>query len=134
MSLKPAIICIDDQREVLAAIQKDLMPLMDKVDVIDCESVNEAMENMSELEHSGQSVIMVISDHMMPEKTGLEFLAELRLNDHWKSLKLILLTGYAAQGDLIDANENVLDASLSKPWEKEHLLQTVLSFLEKDGS
>ena len=47
------IICIDDQREVLATLGKDLEPLETHCEMLSCESAEEAGEVLEELDAAG---------------------------------------------------------------------------------
>lgn len=72
---------------------------------------------------------IVISDFMMPEMNGIEFLAETRrLHPYsWR----ILLTGRATLATALHALEDgTIHRYISKPWDSERLLNLVSRFLE----
>ncbi len=50
------VICVDDQREVLSAVLKDLAPLTQWLNVEDCESADEALDLMDELDAEGEFI------------------------------------------------------------------------------
>lgn len=123
---KPAILCIDDQREVLAALVKDLEPLSEYFDLIDCESGDEALSVLDELHVGGTPVALVISDHVMPGISGVELLTKLRQDDRFAKARLLLLTGLATHDDTIRAiNEAAIDRYVAKPWQPAELLSNV---------
>lgn len=62
------IICVDDQREVLDAVLKDLASLSKVFHIEDCESADEALALMDDLDAEGEHIALVISDHVMPEE------------------------------------------------------------------
>lgn len=64
------IICVDDQREVLSAVLQDLEPLSRWINIEDCESADEALELMDDLDAQGEWVAVVISDHVMRAKVA----------------------------------------------------------------
>ncbi|MCB0504833.1 MAG: response regulator, partial [Cyclobacteriaceae bacterium] len=66
---KIVIVLIEDQREVLEAIAKDLAPLEDAFMIEECDSADEAGELMENLDSEGDYVALIISDHIMPGKT-----------------------------------------------------------------
>ncbi|MHC5067435.1 MAG: response regulator [Planctomycetota bacterium] len=121
------IICVDDQREVLAALVKDLerLPGAEAYDIIPCESAADAREAIDEVLTAGERVALVISDHVMPVTTGLEFLAELTDDERLSDTAKVLLTGYAAHEDVIQAQTRFLDGYLTKPWDSTHLLSAI---------
>lgn len=72
---------------------------------------------------------IVITDQRMPEMTGIEFLEELqKLNN---APIRILLTGYSDINAVIDAiNKGHVYRYLSKPWDTNDLINTILSSYE----
>ena len=73
---------------------------------------------------------IVISDYMMPDMNGLEFLMKVK-EDHPDVIR-ILLTGYADKENAIKAiNEVGLYQYIEKPWNNEDLLLIIRNGLEK---
>ncbi|UXI00279.1 response regulator [Photobacterium sp. TY1-4] len=124
------IICVDDQREVLSAVLKDLAPLNDYFQVEDCESADEALELMDELDAEGEHIAVVISDHVMPGMTGVELLSRVSQDQRFTQTKKVLLTGQATHQDTIEAiNRARIESYFEKPWTAEALLTTVRSLI-----
>ncbi|MCC4797305.1 hypothetical protein BCT30_06440 [Enterovibrio norvegicus] len=116
------IICVDDQREVLSAVLKDLAPLADIFHIEDCESADEALELIDELDAEGEHVALIISDHVMPGKTGVELLTEVSAGTRFSHTRKMLLTGQATHADTIEAiNSACIDRYFEKPWKAELL-------------
>ncbi len=123
---KPAILCIDDQREVLAALVKDLDPLSEFFYLVDCESANEALEVLDESASSGNAVALIISDHVMPGTSGVDLLSKVRADKRYAGVRMLLLTGLATHDDTIRAiNEAKINSYIAKPWQPEQLLAEV---------
>lgn len=121
-----AILCVDDQREVLAALSKDLAPLAGCCDVLEAESAAEAQALIDELEDAGVPLAVIISDQVMPGTTGVELLSKLERAGRHPHLRKILLTGQATQADTIAAiNEARVDSYVAKPWDVDALLDIV---------
>lgn len=119
---KIVIILIEDQKEVLAAVAKDIDPLEENFVIEECDSAAEAEELMEELDAEGDYIALVISDHIMPGKSGVEFLIEINEDDRFRPTKKILLTGLATHQDTINAiNNAAIDRYLEKPWDPEQL-------------
>ncbi len=124
------IICVDDQREVLSAVLKDLAPLNDFFHVEDCESADEALELMDELDAEGEFIALVISDHVMPGKTGVELLTDISQDPRFTQTKKVLLTGQATHQDTIAAiNRARIESYYEKPWKADALLTTARSLI-----
>ena len=124
------IICIDDQLEVLDSVVRDLKYFEDFFSIEECTSVDEALELIEELDAKGQHIALVISDHIMPKKHGVEFLGQLAKDHRFLATKKILLTGQATQSDTINAiNDANIDHYFEKPWQKENLIAKVKTLL-----
>ena len=129
---KPNIICIDDQREVLAAIKKDLDVFAPAFNIIDCESASEADEIMNDLNTEKEEVAVIICDHIMPGENGIDFLTRLNQDQRFLYTKKFILTGLANHSDTIQAiNEAEINAYLEKPWEKEEFVTIVKKLLTR---
>ena len=125
-----SIIVVEDQREVLHAISRDLTVLEDFLSVEECESAVEAFELVSSIEAAGDFVALIISDHVMPGQRGVDFLAGIQRDERFKGTKKILLTGLATHGDTINAiNKAAIDCYISKPWKSNELLDIVKSLV-----
>ncbi|HIF9435421.1 TPA: response regulator [Photobacterium damselae] len=124
------IICVDDQREVLSAVLKDLAPLNDFFNVEDCESADEALELMDDLDAEGEFIALVISDHIMPGKTGVELLTKISQDARFVHTKKVLLTGQATHQDTIEAiNLARIESYFEKPWKAEQLLTSARTLI-----
>ena len=127
---KLKIICLDDQRDVLAALRKDLEPLSDTVTVIVCESVSEAEEVMDVMDKHAEEPALLVCDHVMPGGNGIDFLVEFRKKGRFPKTKLVLLTGLATHRDTIEAiNKARIDHYIEKPWNGAALVRTVKELL-----
>lgn len=116
------IICVDDEREVLDSVAQDLELLTEVFTVELCESAEECLELMDEIDAEDDHVAVVISDQVMPEKSGVELLTEIAEDSRFKHTKKLLLTGLATQADTIKAiNQAQLDNYLEKVWQPEIL-------------
>ena len=117
------IIIIDDQKEVLAAVAKDLEVLEDIYNIEECESADEAEELLETLDSEGEYIALIISDHIMPGTTGVEFLIEINEDPRFQPTKKMLLTGLATHQDTINAiNNAAIDRYIEKPWSREDLI------------
>lgn len=124
------IICIDDEREVLDAVVQDLSIFNPFFNIEECESAEECLQLLEELAAEESPVALIISDHVMPGKSGIELLIDIQKNNNFVGTKKILLTGLATQKDTINAINNAkLDNYLEKVWDKQKLVQMVKELL-----
>ncbi|GAK83800.1 putative chemotaxis protein CheY [Vibrio ponticus] len=120
------IICVDDQREVLSAVLHDLDPLTAWLNIEDCESADEVLSLMDELDAEGEFIAVLVSDHVMPGKTGVELLTEVSKDRRFMLTKKVLLTGQATHTDTIQAiNTAGINQYFEKPWQADLLVESI---------
>jgi thioredoxin reductase (NADPH) len=112
----PFIILVDDDIQVLRAIQRDIRnEYRDDYRVAATESANEALELIKELKLKNEAVALFISDQRMPEMEGIVFLEKAK--EIFPDARQVLLTAYSDIEAAIRAINNVkLDYYLLKPW------------------
>ena len=114
---KPAIVAVDDDPQVLAAIGRDLRSRYgEHYRIVRAASGAEGLEAVDEILARGDVVALFLVDQRMPEMEGTDFLLEARVR--FPDAKRLLLTAYADTGAAIAAiNEVGLDHYLMKPWD-----------------
>lgn len=79
MASKPIILTVDDEPQVLNAIERDLRRYYrNEYRIIKVGSGAEAVEVVVQLKQRGDPVALFLSDQRMPHMSGTEFLAEAR--------------------------------------------------------
>lgn len=114
---RPAILAVDDEPEVLRAVQRDLRPRYGSdYAILGATSGQEAIDAIEELALRGTPLALVIADQRMPTVTGIDVLrASLA---PFPNAKKVLLTAYADTDAAISAiNEVGLDQYVMKPWD-----------------
>jgi thioredoxin reductase (NADPH) len=113
---RPIILTVDDDVSVSQSIARDLRQrYADRYRIIRASSGREALESLEELARRDLPVALIVSDHRMPEMTGIELLATSR--PITPGAKRVLLTAYADTDVAIKAiNDIGLDHYLLKPW------------------
>ncbi len=126
------IICVDDQSEVLNALEGDLEVFDDKMNVEVCDSAHEAIELMDEIDQNGDFVAIIISDQVMPKTSGVEFLAKVTEDPRFDLTQKMLLTGQATHQDTIQAiNLGGIGHYVEKPWKKDDIIAKVKTLLTR---
>ena len=129
----PIIFAIDDDPQVLQAIQHDLRQQYRKKYRILCTSSGrEALDALPELKKKGEETALFLSDQRMPDMTGVEFLTQARKT--FPNAKRALLTAYSDIDAAVRAiNEVQLDYYIAKPWDPpEEKLYPILDDLLSD--
>ena len=130
---KPVLLTVDDDPEVLRAIERDLRrKYASDYRVLRAESGPAAMEIVRELKVRNNSVALFLVDQRMPGLSGVEFLEQAMTL--YPDAKRVLLTAYADTDAAIAAiNEAGIDHYLLKPWHPpEENLYPVLDELLED--
>ncbi len=130
---KPVVLTVDDDPEVLRAIERDLRrKYASDYRVLRAESGPAAMEIVRELKVRNNSVALFLVDQRMPGLSGVEFLEQAMTL--YPDAKRVLLTAYADTDAAIAAiNEAGIDHYLLKPWHPpEENLYPVLDELLED--
>src|SRR2546423_9158116 len=130
---KPVLLTVDDDREVLRAIERDLRrKYASDWRVLRAESAQEAMEIVRELKVRNNTIALFLIDQRMPGLSGVEFLAQ--AISLFPDAKRVLLTAYADTDAAIAAiNEAGVDHYLLKPWDPpEENLYPILDELLED--
>src|SRR4051794_2565788 len=129
---RPAILAVDDEPAVLAAVARDLRRgFGERYRVVRATSGAEALDTLRQLRARGDQVALLIADQRMPGMPGTEYLVEARTVV--PDAKRVLLTAYADTEAAIAAiNEVALDYYLLKPWDppEEELYPVVADLLE----
>jgi thioredoxin reductase (NADPH) len=114
---RPVILTIDDDPDVLRAIERDLRQRYNQTyRVLRSESGNAALGLLRRLEQRNDPVALLLVDYRMPHMDGIETLtAAMRL---YPDAKRVLLTAYADTEAAIKAiNDIQLHHYLLKPWD-----------------
>lgn len=117
MSKKPIIFAVDDEPQVLSALQRDLRKKYRKeYKVMSTTSVKEALQTLQELKNKNEVVAIFLSDQRMPEMLGVEYLEQ--AVEFYPEAKRVLVTAYSdIEAAIKGINEVQLDYYITKPWD-----------------
>ncbi len=130
---KPIIMTVDDEPQVLNAVERDLRRhFRSEYRVIKVGSGSEALDVVRQLKQRNDAVALFLVDQRMPHVSGTEFLAQaMKL---YPDARKVLLTAYADTEAAIESINTIgLDHYLLKPWDPpEQNLYPVLDDLLSD--
>jgi thioredoxin reductase (NADPH) len=115
--MKPVILTVDDDPDVLSAIARDLRARYAKnYRILRSDSGVEALDALRQLRERNEPVALLLSDQRMPKVDGITFLTQ-AMEIH-PDAKRALLTAYADTDAAIGAiNRSQVHYYLLKPWD-----------------
>lgn len=119
------LLCVDDEIIVLIALKDQLRRAFGNNFVIEvAESAEEALDLLDELAGEGHTLLVIISDWLMPGMKGDEFL--IQAHGRFPSVVKIMLSGQA-EAEAVDRarREAALHDFLPKPWDAEALVESI---------
>src|SRR5438876_10837911 len=129
---KPVLLVVDDDAEVLRAVERDLRRrYSERYRVLRADSGATALEALRGLKLRNNSAALLLVDQRMPQMTGVEFIAQ--AVEIFPDAKRVLLTAYADTDAAIRAiNDARIHHYLLKPWDppEEHLYPVLDDLLE----
>lgn len=120
----PKIVIVDDEKIITQSIQSLLLLEFEVL----CTTFNNPAEALEFIKSN--EVDLVISDFLMPEMNGIEFLQQVKICQ--PGTTSILLTGYSDKENAIKAiNEVGIYRYLEKPWDNDDFLLSIKTGLER---
>lgn len=124
--MRLAIVIVEDEPGVREALARDLAALRRTIRVDAASDVEDARELLAEIDQDGDQLALILADHRLPGRTGVDLLVDLQADARTAPIRKVLVTGQADQEDTIRAvNEAGLHHYIAKPWDPEDLLAVV---------
>lgn len=118
------ILCVDDEKNVLRALERLFMD--EEYEILTATNGEEALTLLGEQQPGIQ---LVISDYRMPGMDGVDFLKQ--VNERWPATIRIVLSGFADTASVVGAiNEGQIYKFIPKPWNDDELKVTIAKALE----
>ena len=114
---KPILLTLDDDPQVLGAIERDLRRhYRGEYRILKASSGAEGLEMVRKLKAREEALALFLVDQRMPQMSGTEFLAQAMV--FYPQARKVLLTAYAdTQAAIESINTIGLDYYLMKPWD-----------------
>lgn len=120
------ILCVDDEPEVLDAVERNIAEIEDTFPIITAESADDARKVIEQIQSEGNDLGLILCDHIMPGDNGVDLLIEVGNQPEFAKTRKVLVTGQAGLDATVKAvNEGRLDHYIAKPWDAQDLLQVV---------
>ena len=130
--MRPVLLTVDDDLQVVQAIKRDLRHQYGKrFRILKAGSGQKALELVKQLKLQNESVALLLVDQRMPQMSGVELLEQ--SIDIFPEAKRVLLTAYAdTEAAIRSINKAKIDYYLMKPWDppEEHLYPVLDDLLD----
>ena len=132
ISVRPILLTVDDNPQVVWAIERDLRRQYGKrFRILKSDSSQKALGLVKQLKLRNEVVALLLVDQRMPQMSGVELLE--RSMDIFPEAKRVLLTAYAdTEAAIRSINKARIDYYLMKPWDppEEHLFPILDDLLD----
>ncbi|MDQ3808112.1 MAG: FAD-dependent oxidoreductase [Thermoproteota archaeon] len=131
--MRPVLLTVDDDPNVLRAIERDLRQQYgSRFHILKADSGQNALELVKQLKLRNESLALLLVDQRMPHMSGVVFLEEAM--NIFPDAKRVLLTAYAdTEAAIRSINKAKVDYYLMKPWDPpQELLYPILDDLLDD--
>jgi two-component system chemotaxis response regulator CheY len=119
------VLIVDDS----AAIRKILQRVLRQAEV-PVGQVFEAGDGLEALETlKNQTVGLILSDINMPNMDGLQFLSQLRANDAWKSVPVVMITTEGGQTKVMEAVQLGASGYVRKPFTADQIKEKLTGLI-----
>ena len=116
------ILIVDDDADVIHYMKELLSPYYEVLSRFDADSAYVLLKE--------EAPDVIISDVVMPGKTGYELCRQIKENIQLSHVPVILLTAKATVGDQVEGLDCGADAYVTKPFEPQYLLALIQSQLK----
>jgi DNA-binding NtrC family response regulator len=124
-----AVLCVDDEAPILRVLKEQLNRCFGNRYIYEvAQNAEEAWTVIDELEEDGINILIIVSDWLMPNVRGDEFLIE--VHQRFPHVVTVMLTGQADVEAIDRAKQQAnLYACIHKPWTEQELQQVISNAL-----
>lgn len=126
MAAKNTILIVDDEPDIVNLTDKFLK--LGNFNTITCNNGRDAIEIVEE---KSDEIALILLDIMMPGTSGYTVLKEIKENDKFKHIQVVLFTVKSFNEDIQKGKQLGADGYLMKPFSGKDLLQFVRDKLSK---
>ena len=126
MAAKNTILIVDDEPDIVNLTDKFLK--LGNFNTITCNNGRDAIEIVEE---KSDEIALILLDIMMPGTSGYSVLKEIKENEKFKHIQVVLFTVKSFNEDIQKGKQLGADGYLTKPFSGKDLLQFVREKLNK---
>lgn len=114
------VLVVDDEEKICELIKIFLESAFPFHSVVAAPNAAQAMQKFA-----NQEFDLIIVDHVMPGKAGIEFVEQLKNSVKFHKMKIILISGYLQQEDVLQAIQLGVRHIVVKPFTRQQLINQV---------
>lgn len=119
------VLVIDDEEKICELIKIFLESSFNFHSVVTAPSVMQAQQKLL-----NQEFDLMIIDHVLPGKAGVDYIEQIRQSPKFNRMKIILISGYLQQEDVLNAIQSGVKNIVVKPFTRQQLIQQVSDVLK----
>ncbi len=119
------ILVVDDEEKICELIKIFLESAFPFRSIVTAPNAAQAMQKFA-----NQEFDLIIMDHVMPGKAGIEFIEQLRSSVKFNKMKIILISGYLQQEDVLTAIKYGIKHIIVKPFTRQQIVSHVADILK----
>ncbi|MFX1365860.1 MAG: response regulator [Promethearchaeota archaeon] len=119
------ILVVDDEPDIVHLTEKFL-----KLGGFDILTSNNAKEAMKIVEENYDNIDLILLDIMMPGRSGYSVLEEVKNNEKFKNILVVLFTVKSFNEDVQKGKKLGADAYITKPFSGKELLERIREILD----
>lgn len=127
MSQKNTILIVDDEPDIVNLTEKFL-----RLGEFDTITSNNAKEAMKMVEENYGKIALILLDIMMPGRSGYSVLEEIKNNEKYKHILVVLFTVKSFNEDVQKGKNLGADDYIVKPFSGKELLKRIKDILDKN--
>jgi len=113
-------VLVVDDFATMRKIIKNVLKQINVENVLEAENGKHALTVLS-----GETVDLIISDWIMPEMTGIEFLKACKSDENIKKIPFIMVTAEAQKDNIMEAIKSGVDNYIVKPFTPDKLREAI---------
>lgn len=121
-------VLIVDDFSTMRKIIKNVLKQIGIESVVEAENGKVALELLKK-----EQIDLIISDWIMPEMTGIDFLKACKSEESTKKIPFIMVTAEAQKGNIMEAIKSGVDNYIVKPFTPEKLQSAIEKAKERVG-
>jgi len=113
-------VLVVDDFETMRKIIKNVLKQINIVDVLEAENGKQALTVLK-----NNSADLIISDWIMPEMTGIDFLKACKADETIRKIPFIMVTAEAQKDNIMEAIKSGVDNYIVKPFTPDKLREAI---------